>query len=166
MAANSREPSVGIVTVAYRSNGVLEGFLDSVVASGTEPLPVVIVDNAPGDADDASQLSARRSASYLPLPSNPGYGGAVNAGVRALPASVEWILVSNPDVVLAPGSVDLLRLAGDADPAIGAIGPAVLNPDGSIYPSARAVPSLRTGVGHALFVNLWQRNPWTLAYRR
>jgi N-acetylglucosaminyl-diphospho-decaprenol L-rhamnosyltransferase len=42
----------------------------------------------------------------------------------------------------------------------------VLNPDGSVYPSARAVPSLRTGIGHALFANLWQRNPWTLAYRR
>jgi N-acetylglucosaminyl-diphospho-decaprenol L-rhamnosyltransferase len=166
MAANSREPSVGIVTVAYRSNAVLEGFLDSIAASGTGSLPVVVVDNAPGNADDASQLAERRRAAYVPLESNPGYGGAVNAGVRALAPGIEWILVSNPDVVLAPGSVDLLRTAGDADPAIAAVGPAVLNPDGSIYPSARAVPSLRTGIGHALFVNLWQRNPWTLAYRR
>jgi N-acetylglucosaminyl-diphospho-decaprenol L-rhamnosyltransferase len=166
MATNSRGPAVGIVTVAYRSNGVLEGFLDSVAAAGTAPLPVVIVDNAPGDADDASRLTARRGAEYVPLPSNPGYGGAINAGVRALPASVEWVLVSNPDVVLAPGSVDVLRATGESDPAIGSVGPAVLNPDGSIYPSARAVPSLRTGIGHALFVNLWQRNPWTLAYRR
>jgi N-acetylglucosaminyl-diphospho-decaprenol L-rhamnosyltransferase len=69
-------------------------------------------------------------------------------------------------VVLGPGSIDRLLETGSSDQAIAAIGPAVLNPDGSVYPSARAVPSLRTGVGHALFANLWQRNPWTLAYRR
>jgi N-acetylglucosaminyl-diphospho-decaprenol L-rhamnosyltransferase len=76
------------------------------------------------------------------------------------------VLISNPDVVMSPGSIDRLLATGESDPAIGAVGPAVLNPDGSVYPSARAVPSLRTGVGHALFANLWQRNPWTLAYRR
>jgi N-acetylglucosaminyl-diphospho-decaprenol L-rhamnosyltransferase len=100
------------------------------------------------------------------MAANPGYGGAVNAGVKALPESVEWVLISNPDVVLGTGSIDALRSAAAADDAIAAVGPAVLNPDGSVYPSARAVPSLRTGVGHALFANLWQRNPWTLAYRR
>jgi N-acetylglucosaminyl-diphospho-decaprenol L-rhamnosyltransferase len=156
---------VGIVTVAYRSNAVLAGFLDSVGAASRSRLPLVIVDNAPG-ADDATELAARAGATHVPLPSNPGYGGAVNAGVRELPATVTWVLISNPDVVLAPGSVDALLTTAETDPAIGAVGPAVLNPDGSVYPSARAVPSLRTGVGHALFANLWQRNPWTLAYRR
>jgi len=157
---------VGIVTVAYRSNHVLDGFLDSCRAAGAGALSIVIVDNAPGGQDDASGLAAAHGADYIALPQNPGYGGAVNAGVRALPDAVDWVMISNPDVVLAPGAIDLLRAAGEADPAIGAVGPAVLNPDGSVYPSARAVPSLRTGIGHALFVNLWQRNPWTLAYRR
>jgi N-acetylglucosaminyl-diphospho-decaprenol L-rhamnosyltransferase len=165
MANSSRGPSVGIVTVAYRSDDVLAGFLDSVVASGSARPSLVVVDNAPGEGD-AAGVSARAGALHLPMPSNPGYGGAVNAGVRELPPSVTWVLVSNPDVVLAPGSVDTLVATGESDPAIGAVGPAVLNPDGSVYPSARAVPSLRTGVGHALFANLWQRNPWTLAYRR
>jgi N-acetylglucosaminyl-diphospho-decaprenol L-rhamnosyltransferase len=156
---------VGIVTVAYRSNAVLPGFLDSVgAAARTRPL-VVVVDNSP-DADDAAAVSARAGATHIPLPGNPGYGGAVNVGVRGLPADVTWVLISNPDVVLGPGSIDAMLATAESDPAIGAVGPAILNPDGSVYPSARAVPSLRTGVGHALFANLWQRNPWTLAYRR
>ena len=165
MANSSRGPSVGIVTVAYRSNAVLAGFLASVGPASRTRLPVVVVDNAPG-ADDATALSAQAGATHVPLPSNPGYGGAVNAGVRELPAGIGWVLISNPDVVLEPGSIDALLATAETDPAIGAVGPAVLNPDGSVYPSARAVPSLRTGVGHALFANLWQRNPWTLAYRR
>jgi N-acetylglucosaminyl-diphospho-decaprenol L-rhamnosyltransferase len=166
MANSSRGPSVAIVTVAYRSNHVLDGFLASTSAASAAPVSIVIVDNAPGGPDDASALAAVHGAGYVALPENPGYGGAVNAGVRALPEGVDWVMISNPDVVLAPGAIDQLRSAGEADPAIGAVGPAVLNPDGSVYPSARAVPSLRTGVGHALFANLWQRNPWTLAYRR
>lgn len=165
MAKSSRGPSVGIVTVAYRSNRVLAGFLDSIARAAVDRPALVVVDNAPG-ADDAAELAARHGGSYVAMPSNPGYGGAVNAGVRALPAHVEWVLISNPDVELGAGSIDTLRATAEADPAIGAVGPAVLNPDGSVYPSARAVPSLRTGVGHALFANLWQRNPWTLAYRR
>jgi N-acetylglucosaminyl-diphospho-decaprenol L-rhamnosyltransferase len=166
MANSSRGPSVGIVTVAYRSHHVLDPFLASSSAASTAPVSIVVVDNAPGGPDDASRTAADHGARYLPMPENPGYGGAVNAGVRALPAGIDWVLISNPDVVLAPGSIDALRDAGQADASIGAVGPAVLNPDGSVYPSARAVPSLRTGIGHALFANLWQRNPWTLAYRR
>jgi N-acetylglucosaminyl-diphospho-decaprenol L-rhamnosyltransferase len=165
MANSSRAPSVGIVTVAYRSDDVLAGFLDSVATASASRPAVVVVDNAPG-AGDASGLAKRTGASYLPMAANPGYGGAVNAGVRALPESVEWVLISNPDVVLGVGSLDALQKAAASDDRIAAVGPAVLNPDGSVYPSARAVPSLRTGVGHALFANLWQRNPWTLAYRR
>lgn len=165
MANSSRGPSVGIVTVAYRSNRVLGGFLDSITGAAAEPPAVVVVDNAPG-AGDATDLAQRAGAQHVPLPANPGYGGAVNAGVRVLPPTVEWVLISNPDVVLAPGAIDTLLATASADPAIAAVGPAVLNPDGSVYPSARRVPSLRTGVGHALFANLWQRNPWTLAYRR
>jgi N-acetylglucosaminyl-diphospho-decaprenol L-rhamnosyltransferase len=165
MANSSRGPSVGIVTVAYRSDDVLAGFLDSVTTATSSRPAVVVVDNAPG-AGDASGQAAAKGAVYLPLAANPGYGGAVNAGVHALPGSVEWVLISNPDVVLGIGSIDALQEAAAADDSIGAVGPAVLNPDGSVYPSARAVPSLRTGVGHALFANLWQRNPWTLAYRR
>ncbi|HTL41904.1 MAG TPA: glycosyltransferase family 2 protein [Pseudolysinimonas sp.] len=151
------------MTVAYHSNRVLGGFLDSIAA--TTPVRIVVVDNAPG-SDNAASLAAQAHADYIPLASNPGYGGAINRGVRELPASVEWVLISNPDVVLAPGAIDALRTTGSSDPTIGAVGPAVLNPDRSVYPSARAVPSLRTGIGHALFANLWQRNPWTLAYRR
>ena len=90
MANSSRGPSVGIVTVAYRSNDVLAGFLESVGGAGRARVPIVVVDNAPGD-DDARALSAKAGATHIPLPSNPGYGGAVNAGVRELPASVNWI---------------------------------------------------------------------------
>lgn len=157
-------PRVAIVTVAYRSDDVLPGLLDSIPAATTEPVTTIVVDNAP-DAGHARQIAATAGARYVPVPSNPGYGGAVNVAAAELPPSVEWILVANPDLVLGPHSLDTLVRAGDDDPAIGSIGPRVLNEDGTTYPSARAVPSLRTGVGHALFTNLWAANPWSRRYR-
>ncbi len=159
------EHHVAVVTVAFRSNEVLPGFLASIAAASAEPVLTVIVDNRPDDESRAAVLAQQYGATYVAQPENPGYGGAINAGVRTLPASVRWVLVSNPDVVLHPGVIDALVAVGESDRRIGAIGPAVHNSDGSVYPSARRVPSLRTGVGHALFVNLWTENPWTRRYR-
>lgn len=154
---------VGVVTVAYRSDDVLPGFLKSLPSASASPLATVVVDNLPAEGSAAGHATTA-GARYLPLPGNPGYGYAINAATAELPAEVEWILVSNPDVALGPGAIDLLVAAGDEDRRIAAVGPRVRNPDGSVYPSARAVPSLRTGVGHALFTNLWSSNPWTRAY--
>ncbi|WP_394771437.1 glycosyltransferase family 2 protein [Lacisediminihabitans sp.] len=168
MASSSQppiSPKVAVVTVSYGSGDVLEGFLASVPASSTDELVVVVADNKPEDGDLVASLAGRASARYLPLAENRGYGGGMNAAIRALPAQVEWVLISNPDVELGRGAVDVLVAAGSEDPRIAAVGPAILT-DGVVYPSARSVPSLRTGVGHALFANLWLGNPWTKAYRR
>lgn len=156
---------VAVVTVAYRSNDVLADFLESVSAASAEPVSIVVVDNKPDDDSRAAALAHGVGAEYVALPANPGYGGAVNAGVATLPPTVRWVLISNPDVVLEPGLIDALVTVAEPDETIAAVGPAVLNPDGTVYPSARQVPSLRTGVGHALFVNLWHDNPWTKRYR-
>ena len=157
-------PRVAAVTVTYHSEAVLPAFLESVPAASSAPIAVVIVDNAP--TATGTELAAAHGASYLGLPQNPGYGAAMNAGVASLPASVEWVLLSNPDVVLGPGVLDTLIATAASDERIGAVGPAVLDPDGTVYPSARAVPSIRTGIGHALFANLWVSNPWSAAYKR
>lgn len=160
-----RPVRLAVVTVAFRSNAVLPAFLASIAAASAESVTTVVVDNRPDSESRAAALAEEIGATYIALPNNPGYGGAVNAGVKALPADITWVLVSNPDVVLHPGVIDALVAVGESDERIGAIGPAVLNSDGTVYPSARRVPSLRTGVGHALFVNLWAANPWTRRYR-
>lgn len=160
MGASAR---VAVVTVSFGSEAVLPAMLTSIPAAADETVRVVVVDNRPSDA--VRTLAETAGATYLERSDNPGYGGAMNAGVATLPASVEWILIANPDLVLAPESLTRLVERGDSDPAIGSVGPLVREADGEIYPSARAVPSLRNGVGHALFVNLWPNNPWTANYR-
>ena len=164
--SSPREPiRIAAITVSYGSADVLPTLLDSIAGASTTPILTIVADNKPDSDDGVHELVIARGARYLPLSRNVGYGGAVNAAAATLPPSINWLLVVNPDVVLSPGSVDTLAETGQEDAAIATVGPATLTSDGTVYPSARAVPSLRTGVGHALFANLWLDNPWTRAYR-
>ncbi|MEO7146986.1 MAG: glycosyltransferase, partial [Terrimesophilobacter sp.] len=155
------DPRLAVVTVSYGSEDVLGPFLSSIPAASSAAVAIAIADNLPGSGGAVERLAAERRANYLPMSANLGYGSAMNAGVRALPGSVDWILLSNPDVLLSPGAIDALVAVGGRDDSIASVGPAILNSDGTLYPSARAVPSLRTGIGHAMFSNLWPGNPWT-----
>ena len=158
-------PSVAIVTVSYRSDDHLESFLASVPTASSRAMPVVVVaDNAPGQGD-AISICARHGAVHEPMTRNLGYGGAVNAAVETLRERPDWVLVSNPDVILSPGCLDVMVDAATSDPRIGSIGPLIRNADGSVYPSARLVPSIRVGIGHAIFADIWPTNPWTARYQ-
>jgi N-acetylglucosaminyl-diphospho-decaprenol L-rhamnosyltransferase len=50
-------------------------------------------------------------------------------------------------------------------PRAGSIGPLIVDDSGTVYPSARRLPTVGTGVGHAAFGWWWPGNPWTVAYR-
>jgi N-acetylglucosaminyl-diphospho-decaprenol L-rhamnosyltransferase len=152
------------VTVSYNSSEQVSTFLPGAIASLRTPSHVIVADNDSADIEDTERLAATWGARVVRLDRNAGYGAAANAGVAALPAACTAILVSNPDVTLTTETVSRLREALFSDPAIGIVGPRILNADGSTYPSARAIPSIRTGAGHALFSRVWPRNPWTRRY--
>lgn len=155
--------TAGVVTVSYGSEGVLDGFFSSLDAASALPLQAVVADNRPEAGAAVRELAERYGVTYLPMTGNLGYGGAMNAAVRSLPANISWVLVSNPDIEIQAGAVDELVRVGESDARIGAVGPLV-ETDGEIYPSARAIPSLRMGLGHALFANIWPSNPWSRRY--
>lgn len=155
---------VGIVTVSYNSSDQVGSFLPSAVGSLSTPSHVIVADNDSADIRETQRFAKKCGARVVLLDRNAGYGTAANAGVAALPAACTAVLISNPDVSLTTETVSRLRDALISDPAIGIVGPRILNADGSTYPSARAIPSIRTGIGHALFARLWPGNPWTRRY--
>lgn len=157
--------SLAVVSVSYNSSEDLDGFLASVAASEDVPITVLIADNASADVEESDRIVSAHGGRLLRLPDNRGYGGAINAAIAALPEKVRYVLISNPDVIIHPGAPSALLAGLEGDPRAGAVGPRVLNEDGSVYPSARRIPSLRSGIGHALFADLWPANPWTRSYR-
>jgi N-acetylglucosaminyl-diphospho-decaprenol L-rhamnosyltransferase len=154
-------PSVDVVVVTYKPGDTITSFLRSAVGA-VGVASVTVVDNASGD-DVARNAATEADVAYVQTGRNGGYGAGVNVG--ALRGSADWILVSNADIVLEPDAVAVLLYVAESDDAIGAVGPRVQESDGTTYPSARPLPTLVLGIGHALFGKGWPNNPWTRRYR-
>jgi N-acetylglucosaminyl-diphospho-decaprenol L-rhamnosyltransferase len=153
-----------VVAVTYSPGEALTSFLDTLRVATSRPLDVVLADN--GSTDGAPERAARRfpDVRMLSTGGNVGYGAAANAGLAD--RRTGWALVANPDIRFEPGAVDELLAAAARWPRAGTVGPAIRTPDGQLYPSARDLPSLSTGIGHALLGWVWPANPWTARYRR
>ena len=150
-----------LVVVTYSPGESLAAFLASLPAATSRPYEVVLADN--GSTDGAPQAAIGPGVRLLETGGNLGYGRAANAGAAGFDG--EWLVVANPDVEWAAGSLDALLEAGERWPRAGCLGPAIRTPDGRLYPSARAFPSLGRGIGHAVFGWWWPANPWTRSYR-
>lgn len=155
------QATVDVVVVTYKPGRTITDFLAS-IAGDAAVASCTVVDNDSGDAV-AEEAATSAGAQFVAMGRNAGYGAASNAG--AAQGTAPWILVSNPDIEVEPGALEALVGAGAADPRIGAVGPTVLETDGTVYPSARPLPTLGLGVGHALLGRVWRGNPWTRRYR-
>ena len=153
-----------VVAVTYSPGTSLDGFVESLVEATTGPTEVVLADNGSTDGAPERVSAAHGNVRLLPTGGNIGYGAAVNAGLADVTEG--WALVSNPDVRFEPGAVDELLAAAARWPRAATLGPAILTPEGELYPSARDLPRLSTGIGHALVGWAWAGNPWTARYRR
>ena len=155
--------SLGLVVVGYDSDEVWPGFCESLAESTVVPDEVVVVENSP------CLPTAIPSLRGLPItvthrPDNPGYGTSANHGVSELRTTPDLIVICNPDIVWQADTLEMMVAELESQPTVGIVGPRLLNNDGSTYPSARAFPGIRIGIGHALLGDLWKTNPWTTRY--
>jgi len=155
-----------VVTVTYSPGSHLDRFLSSLTVATDRPVKVVMADN--GSTDGTPEEAAERypDARLMRTGGNLGYGTAVNRAVATVPRDEEFVLVANPDVVWGPGSIDALMDAAGRWPRAATLGPLIRDPDGSVYPSARHLPSLVRGGMHAVIGFAWKANPWSKAYRQ
>jgi N-acetylglucosaminyl-diphospho-decaprenol L-rhamnosyltransferase len=158
--------SIAMISVSYYSTRDLDHSIRSARAATSQPLSVFVVNNAQDDTDIEAFAASHPDVELIEAGSNLGYGRALNLAVDRLDPEFEWVLVVNPDTEFTEGSIDeMLRVAHNA-PDAAAFGPRILDSDGSVYPSARALPSLRVGAGHALLARFWPDNRFSAAYRR
>jgi N-acetylglucosaminyl-diphospho-decaprenol L-rhamnosyltransferase len=153
-----------VVAVTFSPGDALEQFLDTLHVATDLPVDVVLADNGSTDGIPERAAATRSDVRLLRTGGNIGYGAAVNAALADRRAG--WALVANPDVRFEPGAVDELLAVAGRWPRAAVVGPAILSPDGELYPSARDLPALSTGAGHALLGWVWPANPWTARYRR
>lgn len=159
-------PQFAVVTVTYSPGDHLHRFIDTLAVATSEKPQVILADNGSTDGVPEAVAETNSHVRLLRTGGNIGYGGAVNRAVAEIDPDVEFIVVVNPDIEWGTDSIDRLLEAAMRWPRAGSLGPLIREPDGTVYPSARHVPGLLNGIGHALLGTVWPANPWTQRYRQ
>jgi N-acetylglucosaminyl-diphospho-decaprenol L-rhamnosyltransferase len=158
------EADLAVVVVNYNAGDYLERCLASLAAHrGEVRMDVLVIDNASHDGSHLRAVEAHPWTRLIENPTNVLLSPAWNQGIRETKAS--HVLFLNPDAEIWRGTLsDYLQVA-HLHPRAGIVGPRVLNPDGTVYPSGRAIPSLVDGAGHALLGTVAPGNPFSRRYR-
>lgn len=151
---------VGAAVVAYRSGDELRRCVESLTADGVED--IVVVDNASSVIESTERILGNVQVRWCSIGRNVGYGAAMNLATSKLRS--EFVVVVNPDVVVHQGAISAMRSHLE-DPSVMIVGPKVVNPDGSRYPSFREIPPLWVAAIHAVLGLVWPDNPVSRRYR-
>jgi GT2 family glycosyltransferase len=120
-----------VVIPVWNGETVLEDCLTAVFNTPSPHLlDVICVEN--GSQDGSRQLIATKfpQATLLPQPTNLGFAGGVNVGLRA--AAGDLLVLLNQDCIVQPGWLDALCQASEQNPALGIIGGQIRHADGSV----------------------------------
>jgi N-acetylglucosaminyl-diphospho-decaprenol L-rhamnosyltransferase len=160
-------PTIGVIIVSYNTRELLRACLESLRGCGL-PLSVVVVDSASTDGSAEMVRAVFPEVCLVESGRNVGFAAGNNIGLASLgllnrpsltdqrpstshgqpttdnrqPATCDYILLLNPDTVVHPGALERLVAFLEAHPRVGAVGPRLLNPDGSTQPAAFRFPTL------------------------
>jgi GT2 family glycosyltransferase len=145
--------SIGAVIVSFNTCELLRGCLESLRGCAL-PLRVVVVENGSRDDSAAMVRACFPNVELIALEQNVGFAAGTNVGLRRLgdggwgmgdggfSPSPNYVLLLNPDTIVHSGAIEALAALLDAHPRVGAVGPRLLNTDGSVQPSAFRFPTL------------------------
>lgn len=140
---------VSVVIVNWNAKHDVLKAVASVVAK-TQDLAyeIIVVDNASSDGSVAALRERFPNLTIIASAKNRGFNGGNNLGIAK--AQGEYILLLNPDTELSNNAIKILADYLDAHQEVGAVGPKILNDDGSIQLTcARRMPTWWTEFNEA-----------------
>ncbi|HQX12011.1 MAG TPA: glycosyltransferase family 2 protein [Thermoflexales bacterium] len=136
-------PDLSVVVLTYNTRKLTLACLHALFGQPEiARCEVIVVDNASGDQTAEVVAEEYPGAQLIHAPKNLGFGGGNNLGLIA--ARGRYVLLLNSDTEVQPGALLALINFMDAHPEAGACGPMLLNTDGSLQPSGRALPTAGT----------------------
>ena len=150
---------VSIIIINWNGGSLLTGCIESIVRSAPKAsYEIVVIDNASQDqslvtlraSEVAAPMIANRQVRIINNSENRGFGAANNQAF-ALTTS-PFVFLLNLDTEVRPGAIDTLVEKLRSDPTIGACGPRILNPDGSLQVSVFFSPPR---CWHTVLSQLW-----------
>ncbi|MBF0119505.1 MAG: glycosyltransferase family 2 protein [Desulfobacterales bacterium] len=131
---------VSIVIVSYNTKNLTRKCLLSVQKfAGNVSHEVIVVDNASSDGSAEMIESEFNWVKLIRLSNNLGFAAGNNRAIEV--AKGRYILLLNSDAFLDKGILENTIAYMDKNPRIGVLGCKLINPDGTLQPSARSLPS-------------------------
>lgn len=139
---------LSVIIVSHNAPEYLAGTLYSLTRALSEVNgEIIVVDNASEALPVKSLEEVFPEIKFITLESNLGFAAANNVGWRA--ACGEFILFLNPDCLLHPDSVRVMLETLESHSRVGAVGPMLLNEDGTFQrASRRRVPTIWSSLFH------------------
>jgi GT2 family glycosyltransferase len=131
---------ISIIIVNWNTAGLLIQCLESIYNAETSlSFEIIVVDNGSTD-ESVSLVTAQFPDVCLILNDrNLGFAKANNQALAV--ARGKYFLLLNSDAIVLPGALDKLVFAADHHADVGAIGPKLLNMDGTLQPSWASFPT-------------------------
>lgn len=141
---------VGAVVLHYRHWPGVATCLARLQDQSVPPARIVVVDNASGDGSATAIGDAFPGVEVLVRPHNLGYAAGMNAGVAALGASVDAVLLITHDCWLAEHTLEHLARRLEEAPWVGAVGPALALHDqpSRLYSAGGTIDASTWAMGH------------------
>lgn len=119
---------VEAILVSYNTRGLLRECLACLLDE--QPHAIVVVDNNSSDGSADMVATEFPGVTLLRNDENVGFARAVNQALSC--ASATFVLLLNPDAMIAPGALTTLTTYLLQHPGVGAVGPAMKHPDGRL----------------------------------
>jgi GT2 family glycosyltransferase len=146
-------PTISIIIVSYNTRKMTLDCLRALYTDlGDMAAEVFLVDNASSDGSVEAVVDAFPQVEVIANRENIGFGAANNQALAR--ARGEFVLLLNSDAFLAPGALSALRAVLRREPEVAAVGPRLLNGDGSLQVSCYRFPSP---------ARVWYENTWLSA---
>ncbi len=154
---------VSVIIVSWKVKDLLRKCLASIYreTKGVS-FEVFVIDNASADGTAEMVLKEFPQVQFIGSNVNLGFAKANNEGIRQ--AVGDFVLLLNPDTELVGDAVSKLAAFARRVPQAAIAGPKLLNADGSLQPSVRRFPDLKSQV--MLMLKLQALWPKAAAFRR
>lgn len=160
---------LSIIIVNWNVRDLLGRCLDSILRDAGSPCPgvwqmpsshytfeVLVVDSASSDGSPDMVRAQYPSVRLFDSQNNLGYTGGNNLGMRE--SRGRYLLLLNPDTEIVGDALAGMVSAMESQPQLGVVGPQLRYADGSIQPSRRRFPTLRTAFVDSTFLAKWFPN--------
>lgn len=140
---------LSIVIVNWNVRELLRRCLASIFAADLPSLEVIVVDNASSDGSVEMIRAGFPQVVLIANPKNIGFPAGNNQGFAA--SRGRFVMTLNPDTEIVGDALARMVAYLEAHREVGALGPQLLDPAGTLQSSRRRFPTLAT----ALFESTW-----------